>query len=219
MFAKSGSYSCDTTVVIPWRDTGCVHRKRHLEFLIPYYETFAPVLISDSPHHEFNRSGARNAGVNMATSAVVAVVDADNYIPLDRLAQSVSLAMAEDRVVRPFDEVHYLTDAATNRFYEGPQTFSLRPSDYEERTPQEIKLDKCGGAYVVKRTSWMSVGGMDERFTGWGLEDTEFNQRSSALLGRQLIVPGPNYNLYHPSRRVPNPANTRLLDSINLQTG
>lgn len=55
-----------------------------------------------------------------------------------------------------------------------------------------------GGLLVVSRDGWDRVGGYDERFVGWGHEDSVFN---IALLLKAAWdrIPGSAWHLWHPA--------------------
>lgn len=55
-----------------------------------------------------------------------------------------------------------------------------------------------GAPSVVTRTVWESVGGFDERFTGWGHEDRAFLHGVELLFGKRARVPGGQCVLWHP---------------------
>ena len=55
-----------------------------------------------------------------------------------------------------------------------------------------------GGAYVCQPRAWDSLGGQDERFTGWGNEDTAFSLVADRLQRCHLRVHGTIYHLWHP---------------------
>lgn len=57
----------------------------------------------------------------------------------------------------------------------------------------------CGGAYIVHRQRYLSCGGENEHFTGWGPEDAERLHRV-VILGHKAcyVETGELFHLYHP---------------------
>ena len=57
----------------------------------------------------------------------------------------------------------------------------------------------CGGAYFVQRQCYLSLGGENEHFTGWGPEDVE-RQKRVEIMGHKIgwIKHGTAYHLNHP---------------------
>jgi hypothetical protein len=51
----------------------------------------------------------------------------------------------------------------------------------------------------VPRTVWDTVGGFDELFRGWGMEDTAFALAATTLVGPLVHMEGECWHLWHPS--------------------
>lgn len=184
-------------------------RKKHFEFLSDMYSDEFEIVIGDN-EGEFNRSAARNAGVRKATSDIVAIVDADNYIPTDQIFEAAAIAKRYDILAKPFHRFGYLTDKATDSFY-----FSLysnrpyKPTSEDFINPPQVSFS--GGAYVMKRSLWLDIGGMDEGFIGWGAEDDAFHIKCENILSHIETVPGIDLHLYHPAYRVTSEFNYNKL--------
>lgn len=195
-------YMSNFEIIIPWRDIGCDFRRRHFNFLYKYYSKFANVIVSDSSFKNFNRAEARNNGVRESKSKNIAIIDADNFIKIDQILNAVCLSQESEKVIRPFNSIHYLSEQATERFYQSPEQFIPKFDDYVYMYPSMIGYKNSGGAFVLKKTTWELIGGMDEKFEEWGLEDSAFNFMSEAIVGPSIFIDGPNYNLYHPAERI-----------------
>lgn len=194
--------------MIPWRDTGCPHRRAHLWHLRWLYGQAGHHIVIGDPPGEFNRAAARNAGVRASTSTVVAVVDADNLIAPDMLHAAGLRAQSTGRLVKPFTTFGYLDQRSTDAYYEHG---GLSGATWEGDGPQ---VGFAGGAYVLRRDVWDTLGGFDEQFTGWGAEDDAFTIHAERVLGPAVPTPGPCYHLWHPSPgRVTSPENySRLME-------
>lgn len=72
---------------------------------------------------------------------------------------------------------------------------------------EELKLEPifnrtfCGGAFFVNRQKYLSLGGENEHFIGWGPEDAE-RLRRVQIMGHQAkwTESGAAYHLYHPRK-------------------
>jgi hypothetical protein len=63
----------------------------------------------------------------------------------------------------PYVEYRALTEEGTNLFYKGRQLIQC---------PRKIVRGACSGINVFTPETWWSLGGNDEKFIGWGYEDT-----------------------------------------------
>lgn len=194
-------------IIIPWRDAGCSYRKHHFDFLVEYYSQEFDVIISDN-EGEFNRSAARNCGVEKTENEIAVVIDADNYIPLSQIHQSIVVAARSDRLVKPFTWFGYLTEESTAlfyNFYESPVV------DFEPTYVEPMQNNFTGGAYIMKKELWQRLGGMDEGFIGWGAEDDAFHLLCKNSGIRTRYIDGYDYHLYHPAHRVTSEFNYEKL--------
>ncbi len=185
-------------IVIPWRDAGCTYRKHHFDFLYDYYSKEFDVIIADNDG-EFNRSAARNSGVDKTESSVAVIIDADNYIDHKQIYNAVEKAEKVDKLVKPFTWFGYLTEESTDLFYD---LYDNPVIDFEPGYIDPPHNSFTGGAYVMKKSIWQAIGGMDEGFIGWGAEDDAFHILCKKKLGRTHSVEGNDFHLYHPAHRV-----------------
>jgi glycosyltransferase involved in cell wall biosynthesis len=194
-------------IVIPWRDSGCLYRRKHFEFLYDYYSQKHEVVIGDN-EGAFNRSAARNAGVRNAMTDVVVVIDADNYIDHKYIDYAITMANRNDVLVKPFEWFGYLTEASTEAFYFA-QASNRTNKSWEFLNPPAKGF--TGGGYAIKRDLWLDIGGMDEGFDGWGAEDDAFHIYCDKMLGKTLYGLGYDYHLFHPAYRVTSEYNYNKL--------
>lgn len=194
-------------VVLPWRDAGCTYRKHHFDWLHEYYSKEFDVIIADNDG-EFNRSAARNVGVEKTENEVAVIIDADNYIPYNQIYDAVRVASRSDRLVKPFQSFGYLTEESTRLFYEFYGDITLDFSPIYIDPPIN---DFTGGAYVMKKSLWQKLGGMDEGFVGWGAEDDAFHLHCKNNDIKVRYIEGYDYHLYHPAHRVTSEFNYEKL--------
>jgi hypothetical protein len=149
------------------------------------------VVTVDSGHEPFNRAATRNQCIRAAGDAdVVVICDADTLLQREPLLAAIQQAPLDGLVHNPFSAVRGLTKDSTLRCLVGDQRSSKAAFQLSWAV---------GSAYVTTPTAWWAVGGMDERFTGWGFEDTAF-----AIAHRTLKAPMPRHEgiatqLWHPS--------------------
>lgn len=152
------------------------------------------LLVVDSGHEPFARAATRNLGASLALEAgldVAVVCDADTvpeYVPLARAIHGA----AEDGLLHlPYTRYRALTPAGSRRY--------MRGRDPERCTAELDWEASTGGVFVIQPHRWFDCGGMEERFTGWGFEDTSFRIAADALLGPTVRHPGLIVHLWHPS--------------------
>ena len=154
-------------------------------------------------HHEasegelFNASIARNRAAAAADADgawdVAIFADADT-VPWDwrPVRQAVDEAARTDRFIRPFRTYYLLDEQATEAF----MATGAKP----RRGIRPLGQHVYGGIHVVSRTLWDESGGYDERFVGWGGEDTSYQFACQTLRGYRRLN-GEVYHLFHPMQR------------------
>ena len=184
----------------------CIYREKHFNFLVDYYSQEFDVILGDH-EGDFNRSAARNSGVENSNSEIAVIIDADNYIPINQIWSAIKVATRINALVKPFTWFGYLTEESTDLFYE---TYSAM-LDFDPEYIQPPQKDFTGGAYVMKKELWQDLGGMDEGFIGWGAEDDAFHLlcKNNGLPVR--YVDGYDYHLFHPAHRVTSEFNYNKL--------
>lgn len=198
---------------MPWRDNGDPHRRAHFWYLRWWYTKHGFHVIAGDRPGEFNRAAARNYGVAQATSDVIAVVDADNLIPALQLDTAAKVARLHGGLVKPFSLFGYLSQEATDHWYATGRT-DVDPK-WEGDGPA---TGFAGGAYVMRRQDWATVGGMDDLFNGWGAEDDAFTIRCRRLLGPERVVDGYDLHLWHPTPgRMTSPENYQRLMEVYVR--
>jgi len=155
-----------------WRDQlweFCVKR---------WIENFPEWPIIEGHHDEgpFNRSAAINEAARIADEFVTMngpwdvafIIDSDTISDPDFVRQAVEIAHETGILTVAHDRRHMLTEFGTKRIMEG---YAGSWKRYVKRTYR----DSVSCAVAVSRKTWDLVGGFDERFVGWGYEDTGFH--------------------------------------------
>lgn len=181
-------------VVIPWRP-GTPERNAHHATVRAHLHDLLPDAIHldvDSGHEPFSRAGSRNAGVRLVEAAgadVVVICDADTLAEAEPL--HAAIAAASDGVMHlPYTRYRGLSAAGTARHLAG------KPAD---QCPADLEHEwATGGIIVIQPAAWWAMGGMDERFTGWGFEDAAARICADALLGPSVRHTGTITHLWHP---------------------
>lgn len=167
------------------RLSGISKKYAHVDYVF-VYDT-APV---------FHRTKYINELLECATTDIVAVWDSDVIISYTQVLQAVELIMREGcTIAYPYDGAFFkLSEELSSKFRRDLdigylQSLSLLPL---------FNRPSCGGVYFVDRELYLSVGGENENFIGWGAEDEERLRRVQILGGKaNWISKGGSYHLYH----------------------
>ncbi|HVP50440.1 MAG TPA: glycosyltransferase [Candidatus Bathyarchaeia archaeon] len=145
----------------------------------------------------FNKGWALNVGVQAATHAsTLCLIDAD-ILPGPAFLSSVMERMGRGCLaLRPFEEVIYLDNPSTERAIQDSSARAVTQLAESRYSGQSFRTSK-GGCLFVERRLYLRVCGFDERFRGFGFEDTEFFERLSRHSPVE-VLPGKLLHLHHP---------------------
>jgi glycosyltransferase involved in cell wall biosynthesis len=182
----------------------------HMRFMTmgPEDEKFElQILVSDSdPDKEFNRSQARNRGASHATADHILFADADTLMIPDQIFSNLRMMRSDGSMWIVCQQTYYIATNETTDYI-----ISQEPNTREDFREMPM-LDtlrnsiSVAGGYMVSRDQFESVGGYDERFNGWGYEDTAFLMAMETLWDYS-VRPNDSYviHLEHPATRFDSP--------------
>lgn len=192
-------------IIIPWKDSGCEYRRKNFEFNLEYYSSISNVIVSDKTEEGTTRSKLRNNAVSKSTADLIFIVDADVFIPKEKILKSIKIASKKKSLVYPFKKFGYMNLVSSEKFM-------LNNGNYEDISFNST-YEKCsGGAFAVQKRLWDAVGGNDERFFAWGGEMDALSLKFNYAFDKSRYIDGMAYHLYHPSTRIANINNMMLLD-------
>lgn len=182
--------------VIPYRATP--YREKAFAYVLDRCKTLfpeIPVYVSDSRGSlKFNVSQARNIGCLEAINDsvdILMVLDADTVFQKSDLEKAIRLA--ERGVASMFRGYVRLNEDESGLLIGGgevPKEFSAR---VYKGTP--------GGIWVMPAEVFKDLNGWDERFIGWGYEDTAFNEAYKTIYERKFHrIDATLISLYHPDK-------------------
>lgn len=188
-----------TVILLPWRpDNGWRDRlweycRKRWEANFPEWEIFEGTC-DDGP---FNRSQAVNRAAETAGEWDVAlVIDGDTVSEPDAVLRAVAYAFSTGGLGVAHDKRVMMSERATRQVLQG----RLPESRWGQRGNSTVTYtDSVSCAVAVSRRTWQMVGGFDERFVGWGFEDTAFEVAVQTLTGTPLRRENSTcYHLWHP---------------------
>lgn len=189
------------SLLIPFRDTG--DRTGQLQWLQKRWKALFPeaevIIEADDGRDPFSKTIAVNKCYRRATSDILAIVDADVWVdPAILIKAAEDIRSGKANWVRPCGTVYRLTKDYTMDLIEfSPTTpFPKIKEEHLERVTPTVGL-----VAVFSRKQFEEVGGMDERFRGWGWEDTAWNILLDGISGKAQVWDNIVYHLWHPRAR------------------
>jgi glycosyl transferase family 7 (putative galactosyltransferase)/glycosyl transferase-like sugar-binding protein len=183
-------------ILVPRREDGG-HRDRVWAWVRAWWERELPELAIFEGHHDeglFNRSSACNRAAALAGDWDVALlIDADVICDPAQVREAIEVAHAtRDHLVLAFTRRHNLNLRGSERIMAGDRGSWQR---YIAKTYTEM----CSSVVAIPRQLWDTVGGFDERFAGWGFEDTAFACAAETFGTTLEKIDGECWHLWHPS--------------------
>lgn len=200
----------DVSILIPWRPDGG-QRDRVFEYLLPLWEqTGAQVCVGeDDPTGPFNCARAQNRAFRLAKHDKLVMFGADQLPELTVLTQACD-RLDNEPWFPLFNRTAYYSKDSSARIMSGKP---CQDEPFEEQYPY------CEGVLALTRTAYHRTGGMDERFSGWGAEDSAFRHTLYKLYGDPAPFEATLRCLWHSGEhRVLGPQNRALVDAYNACT-
>lgn len=173
-----------------------------------------PIFVGDHTEGLFNRSAAVNAAARAAGDWDVAVViDSDVLIgPVASVRAAVPRAIETGQMTVPFVNRYNLNALGTRRILDG---YTGSWKGYVARTFR----DQHSSVIAIPRPLYDDIGGFDEGFRGWGMEDTAFALACEVFAGRKLErLEGEVWHLHHapaPGEKHGSPSHRRNMARLD----
>ena len=206
------------SILIPFQSRNPL-RIRHFRWLHAYWRAQLPeaeIIIGRDwasrrriRRRPFSKSVAVNDAFKRSHGDVIAIVDADAYLDarvLTHCADRIRCARKHDVHLWfvPYRHLYRLREGITEEIVKSRPWNPLRlPSP-----PPRADVDGFDGSgwghpfgamvQVMPREAFLAVGGMDERFRGWGGEDSSFLRALDTLWGPHKNTCDDVLHLWHP---------------------
>lgn len=172
------------------------------------------VVHSWQPDGLFRLSRSRNLALSKAQGSWVVFIDGDCVMPPDFLRSQSSIANDDCLVfgnrkligsLETTDLVRMQPSLSALNHYLNGRKFWKFPLGYFRRWPPRSWKDVRGFMMAMRRYDAMAMGGFDESFNSWGLEDSDFAVRASRF-GLKLLDSRYKTSLIHLYHPEPNKA-------------
>jgi hypothetical protein len=142
----------------------------------------------------FCRARAINEAAKQASGDIFIIVDIDVIFDPSLLRRIIDIIDSHSWII-PFSRAYRLNQAATDHLIEAglPETFTIAQEDVEY---DQIVLG--GYMNVMPRNAFEAVGGLDERFKGYGFEDISLAISLDTIRGPHYRMEEIIYHLWHP---------------------
>ena len=156
-------------VAIPWRPQP--DREDAYDLTTARYRELLPkalIVNVDTRHEPFCLAACRNEGVRTAEALgcdVVILADADTLPEREPLLAAIEGAQTSGLVHLPYTQYRSLRLNGTKQYCAGVAL---------NHCSHLVVPGACSGVLVTSPATWRSLGGQDERFRGWGMEDVAF---------------------------------------------
>jgi hypothetical protein len=201
-------------------------RQMTWDWLKDYYTVWLPgaeIIVGENHQVPFCKTKAFNEAYWHSTGDIIVLLDADCYIDPDILLSCA----AEIRAARksgnklwyiPYREFYRLNEEASNRVLE---SWPTHPLTFPKPPPPDVLVTTNGassahwwGALIQMMPSeaFEAVGGMDERFSGWGGEDVAFMRAVDTLYAKHKTWNDQVLHLWHTSTINPHDSHLRMWD-------
>lgn len=173
-------------------------------------------VFNDGP---FNKSWGLNVAARSASHELLVIGDADMIMPGEALDRALTVCRDHYDAVNPYSNLVDLTEAETRSLLQGDTRIAdIQRALLQDRRPEGEHLCFCGGICLYRREVYFALGGMDERFLGWGGEDDAMSANLERYTNRIAVQRDTvAYHLWHPrpSERYHHPHYRRNLVLAN----
>ncbi len=190
-------------VCIPFRSDD-PERIRLFDWVTERWDTLHPkwpcIIATDGETEgPFNRSRAVNRAVGNIRTDILLIADADIMVQHGQ-AEAIAAAIERGNVpwVVGYETMTHLSHRATDRLLTEPP--DVRKDGAERLEVRWASTDSVCGLIGIRAEDYDLLGGNDERFEGWGWEDTSFALKADTLLGGHYRLPGECLHLFHELR-------------------
>lgn len=156
-------------------------RERALEQVLTHLGSSPwPYWIAADHRKPFRLAQTVNRAIRRATADILILHAADTITPYRQMEVAVELAAAEPGMVFAYTDYVRLTE--------------------DGRRGQVLKEPPAHACMAIRKECWDELGGYDEAYIGWGMEDRDFNRRAEELWPSRR-VPGELVHFWHGDRR------------------
>ena len=192
------------SIILAYRPDGGI-RDRHLKWTVDHYKAMFPdaeIIVekdeSGTGWDTFNKSACINRGVRRSHGRFLLITDIDIILIKNKVLSCLE-RLGKHSIAFPFDEIVFLTQDLTESVLKTKKSQRFPRVNSAGCKVKSKKGTQPGGIYVISRKDYDQVGGHDERFVGWGSEDSAFIKTVTTMIDKPpLRLSGVAFHLWHP---------------------
>lgn len=164
----------------------------------------------------FHRTKYINELLNKSKTELSAIWDVDIVLPIENIISAVDQNIEYgETITYPYARKCIWLSASESEDFSNSNEISIIENT---KSSPIIGRPFCGGAFIVNTERYLSIGGENVRFTGWGPEDAE-RMRRCRIMGHKVnwIDIGLAYHLAHPINSNSRYFNQEMADEMRRE--
>jgi len=146
---------------------------------------------------EFNKAKAVNRAAAKATGDIYLIADVDLVMEKEDITAAVA-ALKDYALVIPHAEHSRVNQKGTEQILKSSPEANVKPAGEDIEETKDLRHILTGGFQIIRRETFNAVNGFDERFVGWGGEDTAFAEAVTKAIGPGTRLEAKACHLWHP---------------------
>ena len=166
----------------------------------------------------FNKSWGLNIAAQRAKTDLLVMADADMVIAHDVMQKIVDEFRNGSDAINPYLELIDLSqEYSIDVLSDDRKPEAIPPETSLDRGTMGHNLPFCGGIFAISAELFQAIGGMDERFSGWGGEDNAVTLRVQWFAKKMITLESETaYHLWHEKAHLKSLNNKDYIRNIAL---
>lgn len=196
------------SIIMTYKSDGS-YKDKHLEYSLKRWEYLFPeveiIVVEDENKDNkgwktFNKSKLLNRGVKQATKEVLFFCDIDMVFSQNTILKAYR-EVFNASIVLPLNKIILLQEDISNKIMKLPIEEKISKYPYDASN-SEFRMKEglsASGCYMITKNNYYLAGEHDERFIGWGDEDSAFRDAAITMINAPFVrLEESILHLYHP---------------------
>ena len=186
------------SVLMPYNKKN-IHRYKSFNWVVKRYQTLWPgieLVLQEDESNSFHKTKTLNKAFNRSTGDIIILADSDIFFSKNLIP---AVLKTEFEWLLPYSTYKSLTPYSTDKILRRDVKFDVDKNQEQIITKLELE-NSVGGLVFLKREIYKQINGLDERFKGWGCEDTALVRILTGMFGESQRLNFSIYHLWHPPK-------------------